>query len=125
DAAQHAFGCRIGHTAGASAHAEGPADVDNLAIALRHHCREYRAHGVEAAVHVERDDVIELVLAGLYAGLADWPRAAGNIDKDVNSFAVVGARRLCCRGALCPVGHVTADDDDFAAAGFYLPGKWL
>src|SRR5712692_5817853 len=61
DAAQAPFGGRIGHAPGAPAHAEGAADIDDLAVALRHHGRQHAAHGVEAAVHVERDDVVEFL----------------------------------------------------------------
>ena len=34
---------------------------------------EHAAHGVEAAVHVEGDDVVELLRRRLHAGLADRP----------------------------------------------------
>ena len=44
-----------------------------------------RAHGVEAAVHVERDDLVELLRRGLHAGLADRAGAAGDVDQDVDA----------------------------------------
>src|SRR6185436_1861014 len=125
DAAQPPFGCRIGHSAGAPAHAEGPADIDDLAVALRDHCREYRAHGVETATHVDRDDIVELVLAGLHAGPADRSGAAGDIEQDVDAFAKTRLRCPCGRAALLAVRHVTGDDDRVAAAGFYLLGEQL
>ena len=71
DAAQPPLRRGIGHAAGAPAHAEGAADIDDLAVALRHHGRQHAAHGVEAAIHVEGDDVVEFLRRGLHAGLAD------------------------------------------------------
>ena len=93
DAAQPPLRRRIGHAAGAAAHAEGAADIDDLAVALRHHGRQRRPHGVEAAVHVERDDVVELVRRGLDAGLADRARAAGDIHQDVDAAVGLAGRR--------------------------------
>ena len=73
-----------------------------------------RAHGVEAAVHVERDDVVELLRRGLHAGLADRSRAAGDVDQDVDAAAegLVGLLRGCV--ALLGVGQVAGDDDRLA-----------
>ncbi len=85
DAAQAPFRRRVGHAAGAAAHAEGAADIDDLAVALLDHGRQHGAHGVEAAVHVERDDLVEFFRRGLHAGLADRARAAGDIDQDVDA----------------------------------------
>src|SRR5271156_966224 len=71
DATQPPFGGRIRHASGAAAHAEGAPDIDDLAVVLVDHGRQHRSHGVEAAVHVERDDLVELFRRRLYAGLAD------------------------------------------------------
>src|ERR1700722_3077823 len=88
DAAQAPFRCRIGHAAGAAAHAEGASDIDDLAVALRDHGRQYAAHGVKRAVHVERDDGIEFFRRGVDAGLADRSRTAGDIDQNVDATVV-------------------------------------
>src|ERR1700674_4429897 len=76
DAAQPPLRCRIGHATGTAAHAERAADIDDLAVALRHHRGQDAAHGMEAAVHIEGDDRIELRRGRLDAGLADRPRSA-------------------------------------------------
>src|SRR5580693_5116367 len=71
DAAQPPFGGRVGDTPGAATHAEGAADIDDLAVTLIDHGWQHRAHGVEAAVHVECDDLVKFLRRRLYAGLAD------------------------------------------------------
>src|ERR1700680_3421382 len=45
---QTPFGCGIGHAACTASHAERAADIDDLAVALRHHGGKRGAHGVEA-----------------------------------------------------------------------------
>src|SRR2546429_2788773 len=40
----------IGHAPRAPAHAEGPSNIDNFSVALRHHGRQHGAHGMKAAV---------------------------------------------------------------------------
>ena len=97
DAAQAPFRGRIGHAAGAPAHAERAADIDDLAVALRHHGGQHRMHGVEAAAHVQRDDLVELVRRRLRAGLADRPRAARDVDQDVDAPAELVLSRLARR----------------------------
>ena len=90
DAAQAPFRGGIGHASGAPAHAEGAADIDDLAVALRDHGRQHAVHDVEAAVHVERDDVVEFFRRGLDAGLADRSGAAGDVDEDIDAAAEGG-----------------------------------
>ena len=97
DAAQAPFRGRIGHAAGAPAHAERAADIDDLAVALRHHGGQHRVHGVETAAHVEGDDLVELVRRRLRAGLADRPGAARDVDQNVDAAAELVLRGL--RGA--------------------------
>src|SRR5712691_754917 len=119
DAAQPPLGGGIGHAAGAPAHSERAADIDDLAVALGHHGRQHAAHGVKAAVHVERDDVVEFLRRRFHAGLADRPRAAGDVDQNVD--AAIGALRR--RGhvlALPRIGEVAGHDDRLAAAGRHL-----
>ena len=73
-------------------------------------------HGVEAAAHVQRDDLVELVVRRLRAGLADRPGAARDVDQDVDAPAECVLRGL--RGALAGgrAGHVAWNDDRLAAA---------
>ena len=81
------FRRRIGHPPGAAADAEGAADIDDLAVALADHGRQYAAHGVKRAVHIERHDGVEFLRRGLDAGLADRSRAARDIDQNVDAAA--------------------------------------
>ena len=77
---------------------------------------------MEAAVHVEGDDLVELLRRGLHAGLADRAGAAGDVDQNVDAAAegVLGGRD---RGlALFGVGEIAGDHDRLAAGGFDFVG---
>ena len=87
DAAQAPFRGRVGHAAGAAAHAEGASDIHDLAALLRDHAGQHRAHGVETALHVEFDDLVEFLGGRLPAGLADRPGTAGHVDQDIDAVA--------------------------------------
>src|SRR5207244_13592653 len=52
DAAQAPLGRGIGHAPRASAHAEGPSNIDTFSVAMRHHGRMHGVYGMYAAVLV-------------------------------------------------------------------------
>src|SRR2546429_8838269 len=79
----------IGHAPRAPAHAEGPSNIDNFSVALRHHGRQHGAHGMKAAVHVQADDTLKILRRRFGPSLADRARAAGDVDENVD--AAIGA----------------------------------
>ena len=124
DAAQAPLGGGIRHATGAPAHAEGAADVDDLAAAPRDHAGQHRAHGVEAALHVEIDDLIELLRRGLPAGLADRAGTPGHIDQHIDALAqCLGFFREVRAGR--GVGDVAFDDDGLGAQLAHLCRHWF
>ena len=78
------FEALYGHAPGRRAHAERAADVADLPVAPRHHAGQHRAHGEEAALQVQLDDLIELLGRRLPPALLHRPGAAGDVDQDVD-----------------------------------------
>jgi hypothetical protein len=77
---------------------------------------------MEASIHVEGDDVVKFPRRCLHAGLADWPRPAGDIYENVDAAAKGRLGHLNGRIALSGIGQVAGDHDGLAAKGFRLVG---
>src|SRR5713101_3795242 len=110
DAAEAPLRGRVGKPPGPAPHSESAAHIDDLAVAPCNHSRQYSPDGVKASVHVERDDLVELVRRRLRAGLADGAGAAGDVDQDVDLTERI---QRCLRGGvtLRGVGHIATDHD--------------
>jgi len=99
--------------------------LTSLAVTLLDHGRQHATHGVKAAVHVERDDLIEFLRRRFDAGLADRARPAGDIDENVDTTAINFLCFLCRHFALRGIGQIAGNDDGFAAGPAHVFGNRL